>query len=120
MCTLCLRQIGLLNNTPVYCSYSTRFDNMVQKTESTQEYGSYPKTNPKVYKNTTRVCVCVCYDIFVCVCVCVCYDIFQMCLFSHLHGTGCTVCVRACVRVCVWVCVCVYFIIYFKCVYLVM
>ena len=104
MCTLCLMQLGLLSNTPVYFSYSTRFDNMMQKAESTLEDGSYPKTRPKVDKNT--VCVCVCYDICVCVCVCVCYDTFKMCLFSHLHSTGCTVCVRACVRVCVCVRVC--------------
>jgi len=72
MCTLCLMQLGLLSNTPVYFSYSTRFDNMMQKAESTLEDGSYPKTKPKVHKNTTRVCVCVCVMIFLCVCVCVC------------------------------------------------
>jgi len=72
MCTLCLMQLRLLSNTPVYFSYSTRFDNMMQKAERTLENGSYPKTRPKVDKNTTRVCVvCVCFDIL-CVCVCVC------------------------------------------------
>jgi len=107
MCTLCLRQLGLLSNTPFYFSYSTRFDNMMQKAESTLEDVSYPKTRHKVDKNTTRVCVCVMIS-FLCVCVCVCCDTFQMCVFSHLHSTGCTVCVCACVRVCVCVHVCVY------------
>jgi len=48
-----------------------------------------------------------------------------MCVLSHLHSTGCTVCVCACVGVCVCacvfvcvrVCVCVCAIIYFKCVH---
>jgi len=107
MCTLCLMQLGLLSNTPVYFSYSTRFDNMIQKTKSTLEDGSHQKTRPQVGKNTTRMCVCVCVMIFlcVCVCVCVCYDTFEMCVLSHLHSTSCIVCVCACVRVCVCACV---------------
>jgi len=39
----------------VHFSYSTRFDKMMQRAKSTLEAGSYPKTRPKVDKNTTRV-----------------------------------------------------------------
>ena len=107
MCTLCLRHLGLLRNTPVYYSYSTPCDNMMKKTESKLGAGSYPKTRPKVHKNTTRVYVCVCVMIHF---KCVCFPIYTvqvvLCVCVRLCVCVC-VCVCACVRVCVCVCVCV-------------
>jgi len=126
MCTLCLRQLGLLSNTPVYFSDSTRFDNMIQKAESTLEDGSYPKTRPKSTRILlARVCVCVLRCIL-CVCVCVCVMIHFKCVCFPVYTVQVAlcvcvcVCVCACVCVCVHVCVCVCVIIYFKCVHLVM